>query len=84
MFIITVEKNLEILREHFGKSQTEMSEMLGISLQRYNHYENGRRKLPVDIAKSISEKFNIPLDALYFENELYAVLNNNDPNKKPA
>ncbi|MBM7624753.1 DNA-binding XRE family transcriptional regulator [Sporohalobacter salinus] len=52
--------------------------MLEISLQRYNNYEKERRRLPVEIAKKISEEFSLSLEAVFFANELFELLNFED------
>jgi putative transcriptional regulator len=75
---INKRNNLDIIRKHFNKTQTEMSNIFGITLQRYNNYEKQRRKLPVNIAKKVSDKFDLSLDAVFFEEELFNMLGNNE------
>lgn len=56
---------LERIREQNNLTQTKMAEQLGISVQRYNSYERKRRKLPLKIAKLISQKFDVSLDDIF-------------------
>ena len=46
-------------------SQRDLSKITGISEGRYNHYEIGRRELPVSIAKRIGEVLKIEWWKLY-------------------
>lgn len=77
-------KVLELLREKRNISQVKMANILGISPQRYHQYEKGKRTMPIDIAKKIADYFGITLEEIFFSNDLNVVLNNNDPNQKPA
>lgn len=56
---------LEEIREQNKLNQTQMAEVLKISVQRYNSYERRRRKIPVKIAMLISETFKISLKDIY-------------------
>ena len=77
-------KNLKIIRKNFNKSQTEIADILGITLQRYNNYEKGRRKLPVDIGQKLANYFDLPLDAIFFTEKLFELLDSEDKNEQPA
>ncbi|MDF2988079.1 MAG: Helix-turn-helix domain [Eubacterium sp.] len=57
--------NLKILREKNSLTQTQLAEILGISVQRYNMYELGKRKLPSTIAVNISKALNASLDEIF-------------------
>lgn len=83
MIIIKKNNNLEQIRKEYNKTQTEMADMMGISLQRYSNYEKKRRKLPVELAKIVSDKFDLPLEAIFFEKELFVALSK-DNNKQTA
>lgn len=52
-------ERLKEIRERTGLSRRELSRLIGIKEARYGHYENGRRELPVSIAKKIGEILNI-------------------------
>ena len=52
-------ERLKEIRERTGLSRRELSKLVGIKEARYGHYENGRRELPVSIAKKIGEILNI-------------------------
>jgi len=43
------------LREQKGMTQTEMAGKLGISVSTYNLYENGKHRVPTEIADKIAE-----------------------------
>ncbi len=57
--------NLKILREKNEMTQTQLAEILGISVQRYNMYELGKRNLPSKIAVNISKALNTSLDEIF-------------------
>ncbi len=58
-------KRLKILRESvLGKTQKELSELLGIPQPTLSSYENGRNIPTIDVAIHIAEKCNISLDWL--------------------
>ena len=58
-------KTLKECREKAGLSQKDLAEKVGLKQQRYNHYERGRRELPVSIAKKISDVLEIDWWKLY-------------------
>lgn len=53
------------LRTTNGMNQTEFANLLGIKVNRYNQYENGKRKPPTDIAGIIRSRTGAPMDWLY-------------------
>ncbi|GAA0714837.1 helix-turn-helix transcriptional regulator [Paraclostridium ghonii] len=57
--------SLITIREQHNITQTELARKLGISPQRYNLYEKGKRNLPVYIAVKISQIFKISLDEIF-------------------
>lgn len=58
-------KTLKEYREMAGLSQKDLAVRLGLKQQRYNHYERGRRELPVSIAKKIGRILEIDWWKLY-------------------
>lgn len=58
-------KTLKDYREKAGLSQKDLAERTGLKQQRYNHYERGRREIPVPIAKKIGEVLGIHWWDLY-------------------
>lgn len=50
---------LKEIRENVGLTSRELSSLIGIKEARYGHYENGRRELPVSIAKKIGKVLKI-------------------------
>lgn len=57
--------NLEGVRRQKGLTQAELSRVLGVSQQSISKYENGERKLPVDIAKKLGKYFNVEWTSFY-------------------
>lgn len=66
MSIQNVDK-LKKLREEKGLSQNKLAKIIGISGTRYQNYEKGIRKLPVEIAKIISKELEINWWEIYEE-----------------
>lgn len=58
-------KTLKEYREKAGLSQKDLAEKVGLKQQRYNHYERGRRELPVSVAKEIGRILEIDWWKLY-------------------
>lgn len=57
--------SLKNIREKNKLTQTEFAKRIGISVQRYNSYEKGRRNIPLEIAKKIAIEFNASLDEIF-------------------
>lgn len=62
---------LSEVRKQKGISQTEMASKLGISLPAYNHYENGKRKIPQEVVSKICEILEI--DESFFSASSFTV-----------
>ena len=56
--------NLQKLRERNGLNQTQMGSIIQKSQQFYQRYEDGKTKLPMDIAILYADYFNVSLDYL--------------------
>lgn len=52
------------LREDSDISQNQLANVLGISQRAYSHYENGTRKIPLDILLSLADYYNCSTDYL--------------------
>ena len=52
------------LREDSDIKQKELADYLGISQRTYSHYENGTRKLPLDILIALAEYYGFSTDYL--------------------
>lgn len=61
--------NLEGVRKQNNLTQEELSRALGVSQQSVSKYENGTRKLPVDVAKKIGKLFGVEWSTLYDDDE---------------
>lgn len=58
-------ERLKEIREEAGLTQKQFAKLIGISKSSYGHYEIGRRKLPVEIAKDIGKALDINWWELY-------------------
>lgn len=58
-------KKLKEIRENAGLTQKQLASRIGIGKSRYGHYEIGRRKLPIEIAKDIGRALDINWWDLY-------------------
>ena len=52
------------LREDSDISQKELADALGISQRAYSHYENGTRKIPLDILVTLADYYQCSTDYL--------------------
>ena len=52
------------LREDSDISQKQLADVLGISQRAYSHYENGTRKIPLDILVALADYYNWSVDYL--------------------
>ncbi len=57
-------KRVKDLREDHDLKQKELAEILGISQRAYSHYENGTRKIPLDILIALADYYNCSTDYL--------------------
>lgn len=58
-------EKLKETRKKAGLTQKQIAKLIGISKSSYGHYEIGRRKLPVEIAKDIGKALDINWWELY-------------------
>jgi len=52
------------LREDSDVKQKELADALGVSQRAYSHYENGTRKIPLDILVALAEYYGCSTDYL--------------------
>ena len=64
MAIIVDITRIKDLREDSDISQKQLADVLGISQRAYSHYENGTRKIPLDILLSLADYYNCSTDYL--------------------
>ena len=79
--------NLKALRKLAGLTQSDMAEKLGYKYTSgYNQLETGRRRISIDLAKTISEILKKPLEEIFFDQEVVVTTtkpdNQNDLIKK--
>lgn len=58
-------RNLKGLRAKFNLTQSDMAEILGISIVSYNQKEKGIKQFTIKEAKKISKYFNETLDYIF-------------------
>ncbi len=58
-------KSIEQLRKNKDISQIQMAEMLNIPISTYNMYENGKRKVPEDIARNIARILGVEVKDIF-------------------
>ena len=56
--------NLKLYRKKAQKTQKEIADYLGIVQQAYNHYETGRRNIPIENAIKLADLYNVSVDVL--------------------
>lgn len=57
-------KRLRSLRKEHDVTQAEMAEMLGVSATTITNYENGNRKMPIDMVVRIADRFKVSVDSI--------------------
>ncbi len=57
-------KRIKDLREDYDLTQQALAEILHISQRAYSHYENGNRKLPLDVLVELADYYNCSIDYL--------------------
>ncbi|ATU69691.1 XRE family transcriptional regulator [Levilactobacillus brevis] len=56
----TMEQGIRYYRKKKGMTQKKLATLIGITPQSLSLYENGARKIPLEVLKSISKKFDVP------------------------
>ncbi len=56
--------NLKNLRKQNKYTQTDVANLLGLTQQRYNHYETGRREPDSETLTQLAKLFNVSTDYL--------------------
>lgn len=59
--------SLRAARQIKGLTQQEMAEKIGVCRHTYMKYENQPERVPVGVAKAISEITGVELDNIFFE-----------------
>lgn len=60
-----VARRIVMTREALNLTPTELAENLGISIQRLNNYESGRRPFDIDLAIALCDQWDVTLEWLY-------------------
>ena len=61
-----VSARLKRIREISGLNKKDFSSRLDMSPQAWGEYENGKRDLPLSVAKQLRKTYSIPLEFTYF------------------
>ncbi len=72
-------EKLRRLRLARGWKQIEAARRLGLRPNRYNQYENGRRRPPVDIAVRITDLYGVTLNELFHAAECHEAQHSYQP-----
>lgn len=59
----------DIRMRKYAMNKGEFAEFLGINFPTYSQIENGKRKLSVVMALKISEKLNIPVNEIWYNED---------------
>ena len=63
---LDIGKRLEAIRLHFsGLNQRAWAEKHGFPQTRWNNWEKGVRRIPVDEAELLCQRYGLTLDAIY-------------------
>lgn len=65
-----INERIRKIRESKNMTQTELAGLMNMSVQTYNGYELGRRKITTDTLEAIAEALNEPI-ANFFNNKIY-------------
>ncbi|MCI8711483.1 MAG: helix-turn-helix transcriptional regulator [Ruminococcus sp.] len=57
-------RRIRDLREDMDLKQRDLAKALNISQRAYSHYENGTRKIPLDILVALADYYNCSVDYL--------------------
>ncbi|MEY8414492.1 helix-turn-helix transcriptional regulator [Lachnospiraceae bacterium 62-26] len=57
-------RHIKDIREDHDLSQKELAKILNISQRTYSHYENGTRKIPLDVLVELADFYGCSTDYL--------------------
>ena len=63
-------KNLKKLREKKGEKQSDLANIIGMSRQAYQRYEDGSREPDFETLKKLADHFNVSVDYLIGNTEI--------------
>lgn len=65
----TISARLVRLRNALRMSQADMCRAIGVAPNRWNQYESGERRITLEVAGKLRERFGVTADWLYFGDE---------------
>ncbi len=63
-------EKLRLLRKHSGMTQEKLAELVGVSFQQIQKYENGSTKLNTDKLQLVASALRVP-EAVFFSSDTY-------------
>lgn len=57
-------ENLRNIREDRGYTQAQIAEVIGTGRTYYSEYENGARKIPIEVYIKLADFYNVTVDYL--------------------
>lgn len=60
-----IAKRLLVLRAWAGLQQQELCSEIGVKPNNYSPFEKGKRRITIDIARKIVDKYGVTLDWIY-------------------
>ena len=66
--MISVGKQIQVLRKNNNLNQSQLAEKIGISLTQLQRYENKGVQPPADVLKKLADTFNTSIDYLVYGN----------------
>jgi len=63
-------EKVRLLRKHAGMTQEKLAELVGVSFQQIQKYENGSTKLNTDKLQKVANALKVPASA-FFEEDTY-------------
>jgi transcriptional regulator with XRE-family HTH domain len=63
-------EKVRLLRKHAGMTQEKLAELVGVSFQQIQKYENGSTKLNTDKLQQVAKALKVPASA-FFEEDTY-------------
>jgi len=74
-------EKVRLLRKHAGMTQEKLAELVGVSFQQIQKYENGSTKLNTDKLQQVASALNVPASA-FFGDDTYEKSPLSDREKK--
>lgn len=67
---VDIGRKIRALRHHAGFTQEKLAELVGVSFQQIQKYENGSTKLNTEKLQDVASALKVPVSAFFEENVL--------------